>query len=82
MGLMAIHLILAAVNEVQPNLVGSVDIYSDCLGALESSGQSSYTSTESYSEQMQPFGYTQSDYGELPGVDFWSHIFACEGPPR
>ena len=33
-GLMAIHLILLSVNEVQPNLKGSVHIYSDCLGAL------------------------------------------------
>jgi hypothetical protein len=33
-GLMAIHLILLSVNEVQPNLKGSINIYSDCLGAL------------------------------------------------
>ena len=33
-GLMAIHLILLSVNEVRPNLKGSVHIYSDCLGAL------------------------------------------------
>jgi hypothetical protein len=33
-GLMAIHLILLSVNEVQSNLKGSVHIYSDCLGAL------------------------------------------------
>jgi hypothetical protein len=34
LGLMAIHLILKAVNEVYPNLAGSVQILSDCLGAL------------------------------------------------
>jgi hypothetical protein len=34
LGLMAIHLILTAVNEVNPNLTGSVQILSDCLGAL------------------------------------------------
>ena len=34
-GLMAIHLILLAINEVNPGLEGSVHIYSDCLGALE-----------------------------------------------
>jgi len=34
LGLMAIHLILKAVNEVSPNLPGSVKILSDCLGAL------------------------------------------------
>ena len=33
-GLMAIHLILLAINEVNPGLEGSVHIYSNCLGAL------------------------------------------------
>ncbi len=33
-GLMAIHLILLSVNEVQPKLKGLVHIYSDCLGTL------------------------------------------------
>ncbi len=31
---MAIHLILKAVNEISPNLTGSVQILSDCLGGL------------------------------------------------
>jgi hypothetical protein len=35
MGLMAIHLIFLAVNEVTPGLKGEVHIFSDCLGALE-----------------------------------------------
>ena len=35
LGLMAIHLILKAVNVVSPNLRGSVHILSDCLGALK-----------------------------------------------
>ena len=34
MGLMAIHLILLAANEVWPDLRGSATVYSDCLGAL------------------------------------------------
>ena len=34
LGLLAIHLILLASNTVQPDLCGSVKIYSDCLGAL------------------------------------------------
>ncbi len=34
LGLMAIHLILVAINEVNLGLDGSVHIYSDCLGAL------------------------------------------------
>jgi hypothetical protein len=33
-GLMAIHLILLAVNEVNKDLMGHVHIYSDCLGML------------------------------------------------
>ena len=35
LGLLAIHLILLSVNKVNPNLLGSVHIYSDCLGALD-----------------------------------------------
>ena len=34
-GLLAIHLILLATNEVNPGLNGQVRIYSDCLGALD-----------------------------------------------
>jgi hypothetical protein len=34
LGLMAIHLLLLAVNKVHPNLDGTVHIFSDCLGAL------------------------------------------------
>jgi hypothetical protein len=33
-GLMAINLIKLAINEINPNLVGLVHIFSDCLGAL------------------------------------------------
>ena len=33
--LLAIHLILLSVNKVNPNLLGSVHIYFDCLGALD-----------------------------------------------
>jgi hypothetical protein len=35
LGLMAIHLILLAVNKCNPDLPGSVQIFSDCLGALD-----------------------------------------------
>ncbi len=34
LGLMAVHLLLLAVNTVSPGLSGCVKIYSDCLGAL------------------------------------------------
>jgi hypothetical protein len=33
LGLMAIHLIILSVNEIYQNLLGSVEIVSDCLGA-------------------------------------------------
>jgi hypothetical protein len=35
LGLMAIHLILLAANKVRPDLEGTVDVFSDCVGALE-----------------------------------------------
>jgi len=34
LGLMAIHLMLLSVNKVHPTLTGSVEIVSDCLGAM------------------------------------------------
>ncbi len=35
LGLMAIHLILLAANKVRPDLEGSIEIHSDCVGVLE-----------------------------------------------
>jgi hypothetical protein len=35
LGLLAIHLILLSINKVNPNLLGPVHIYSNCLGALD-----------------------------------------------
>jgi hypothetical protein len=35
LGLMAIHLILLCVNKIYNKLVGSVEIVSDCFGALK-----------------------------------------------
>ncbi len=35
LGLMAIHLILLSINKLHCDLVGSVEIVSDCLGALK-----------------------------------------------
>ena len=35
LGLMAIHLILLSVNKINPTIQGSVQIFSDCLGALD-----------------------------------------------
>ncbi len=32
LGIMALHLILLAVNKVHPALIGSIHLYSDCLG--------------------------------------------------
>jgi len=35
LGLMAIHLILLGINDFHKGITGSVQIFSDCLGALE-----------------------------------------------
>jgi hypothetical protein len=35
LGLMAIHLILLSVNTISPQLLGSITVVSDCLGALK-----------------------------------------------
>ncbi len=35
LGLMAIHLILLSINTISPQLLGSVEVVSDCLGALK-----------------------------------------------
>jgi hypothetical protein len=35
LGLMAIHLILLSVNTISPQLSGSIEVVSDCLGALK-----------------------------------------------
>jgi hypothetical protein len=35
LGLMAIHLILLSIDRVHSNLSGSVEVVSDCLGALK-----------------------------------------------
>jgi hypothetical protein len=43
LGLLAIHLILLSVNKVNPNLTGSVHIYSNCLGALKKSSKPAAT---------------------------------------
>ncbi len=34
-GLMAIHLLLLAINEMTPTLTGSIHIYSNCLGTFD-----------------------------------------------
>ncbi len=34
LGLMAVHLLLLAVNTVSPGITGLMQVYSDCLGAL------------------------------------------------
>ena len=43
LGLLVIHLILLAVNMVEPDLSGQVEIFSDCLGALRKTSTLSAT---------------------------------------
>ncbi len=35
LGLMAVHLILLGINELDPTLAGKVTVYLDCKGALD-----------------------------------------------
>ena len=35
LGLMAVHLLLLAANKVRPGLAGSIEVHSDCVGALD-----------------------------------------------
>lgn len=61
LGLMAIHLILLAVNKVNPDLDGSVIIYSDCERAIGSVEEL----PSQDSNQIQALGHSKKHPGEL-----------------
>jgi hypothetical protein len=61
-GLMAIHLLLLAVNETHPSLQGSTHLYSDCLGVLEKVGN--------LPPERIPANWTHSDVLKT----FWSTV--------
>ena len=75
-GLMAIHLILLAKNEVNPGLCGLVHIYSDCLGALDK--------VKNLPPSRVPLGLSHSDVlknilvncSSLSFARFYSHVKA------
>jgi hypothetical protein len=70
LGLMAIHLILLAVNKLDRRLRGKVKIYSDCLGAL---GR-----VTSLPENRLPSGCKHSDILKNIMVNCSKLSFACE----
>jgi hypothetical protein len=69
LGLMAIHLILLAVNKLDKRLTGRVKIYSDCLGAL---GR-----VRSLPENRLPSGCKHSDILKNIMVNCSKLLFSC-----
>ena len=75
-GLMAIHLILLAANEANAGLSGSVEIFSDCLGALDK--------VKNLPPARIPTGSAHSDVlknilvncSDLPFDRYYSHVSA------
>ncbi len=64
LGLMVIHLLLLAINEVNPLLWGSAHIYLDCLGALDSQT----SSFNMHTSGMVAFRCPQKHLGQLQGT--------------
>ena len=60
MGLIAIHLILLAVNKVWVSLRGRAVIYSDCLGGAR---ESSKFTAASHSNQVSALGHIEEYFG-------------------
>jgi hypothetical protein len=79
LGLMAIHLILLAINKCNPGLPGSAQIFSDCLGALNK-----------VENLLAPYRIpTRCSHSDIL-KNIWSTavispsvvLFSCEGTPR
>jgi hypothetical protein len=78
LGLMAIHLVLRGVHEFSLAIGGSVQIISDCMGALNKV------------ENMPPYQIPtkcshpdiKRNYDQLRGAILQEKVFACSGAPR
>ena len=70
LGLLAIHLILLAVNRIDEKLAGIVKIYSDCLGAL--------TKTTSLPDNRLPSGCKHADVLKILMVHCSKFSFDCD----
>ena len=79
LGLMAIHLILLAVNKCTSGLTGSSQIYSDCLGALNKVKD---LSPISHSHSVQPLRYSQEHHGELQQYHLLPLLLSRSSTPR
>ncbi len=76
LGLMAMHLLLLAVNTVSPGLTGWVQVYSDCLGALSPVSAPSLSS----SITMQALQHSQDNPSELRWANLQQDILPCGSP--
>ncbi len=70
LGLMAIHLILLAVNKVSPNLTGSIMVYSDCeraIGSIEALPSLKIPAKYKHSDILKNIMVNCSSYQSSPG---------------
>jgi hypothetical protein len=77
--LMAIHLILLSIDRVYSNLLGSVEIISDCLGALRQ-----VTDLPPYRilSRCKALQYSEEHPGKLSRFVLHNIPLTCEGAPR
>ncbi len=74
LGLLAILLILLAVNKLNPTLSGSAQIYSDYLGALRNVEHALYP------VELPALRYTQKYHDPLHVSILQNSLFSCLGP--
>jgi hypothetical protein len=67
-GLMAIHLLLLAINEVHPGLKGSITIFSDCISGLDKV------------QNLPPTGYLPAAGTRIYSKSSWSIAPTCPSP--
>jgi hypothetical protein len=77
-GLMAIHLILLAVNGVNDHLSGAVHIYSDCLGALDKVKNLSPSCIPTRSSHLDILKNILVNCSNLSFDRFYSHVAAYQ----
>jgi hypothetical protein len=76
LGLMAIHLILLAINEVNPGLTGLVHIYCDCLGALRKVQNLPPSRVPSRLAHSDVLKHTLVNCNNLTFEHYYSHVLA------
>jgi hypothetical protein len=76
LGLMAIHLILLAVNKCTPKITGSAQIYSDCLGALNKVKDLPPYRIPTQCSHLDILKNTMVNFSNISFSRFYSHIRA------